>query len=158
MNEENRELLSEVIKANLIRTLDATQGSDEEKTAFKQAMEAISRQADVSKNDDSYQEHADELSVEKDKLELEKQKIEIEKAKLEAEKRNRANDEEFKKAEAKKALILKGVEIGAMFILTPIIDGVIKKSFAKVCMLWEDDHTFTTEPGKSVRNFFKFKR
>ena len=165
MDEKNRELLAEVITKNLEGALHSAQGTDEEKVAFRQAMEAIDRQSAISKNDEAFQEHTEKLEAEKEKLEtierekieIEKQKIEIEKLKMELEKSNREREEEFKRAEAKKTWIFKGIEIAAVSVVAPVIHNVAKKGFAKMCMLWEDEHTFTSTPGKSVRDFFKWK-
>lgn len=165
MDEKNRELLAEVITKNLEGALHSEQGSEEEKAAFRQAMDAIDRQSAISKNDETYQEHTEKLeadkekldTIEKEKIEIEKQKIEIEKMKMEIEKSNRASEDEFKKAEARKAWIFRGIEIAAVSVLAPVLNNIAKKGFAKMCMLWEDEHTFTSTPGKSVRDFFRWK-
>ena len=165
MDEENRGLLAEVIKKNLEGALNAEQGSDEEKIAFSQAMEAIDRQSAISKNDEAYQEHTEKLeaekekldTIEKEKIEIEKQKIAMEREKMENEKSNRAREDEFKRAEARKAWIFRGVEIAAVSVLAPTLNNIAKKGFAKMCMLWEDEHTFISTPGKSVRDFFRWK-
>lgn len=198
MNDVNRGLLADVIEKNLNAALNSEQGSDEERTAFRQAMEAIDRDNNISKNDDAFQEHSEKLaaekekvekiekekieiekqkielektrvsnsaaekeksdSIEKEKIELERQKIELEKLKVELDKINKANDDEFRKAEAKKVWMWRGIELGAIYLLSPLLDKAIKKSFAKLCMLWETDNTFTSTPGRAVKDFFRFKK
>lgn len=198
MNETNRALLAKVIETNLNAALNSQRGSDEERTAFRQAMDAIDRDNNISKNDDSFQEHSEKLAAEKEKLEkievekinlekakveferakadnlkmekeksdaiekeklqLEQQRIEIEKLKIEIEKQNKANDDEFRKQEAKKVWMWRGIELGAIYVLSPLIDKAVKKSFAKLCMLWETDNTFTSTPGRAVKDFFRFKK
>lgn len=56
MNEQNRGLLDEVIKDRLERTLDSNVNTDEAKVAFKEAMEAVDRQTEMSKLDVSREE------------------------------------------------------------------------------------------------------
>ena len=170
MNVENRELVEEVLKKNLNAALDAESGSDEEKAVFKQAMEATAQLIALSKNDDAYQEHIEKLAVDKDKLEIEKEKIEIEKEKieierekLENEKENRAKEEEFRKAEARKTWIFRGIETVVISVVAPLILNAVsnrgKMKFADKCMDWEVNggNAFTTTPGRTVKDFFRFK-
>lgn len=56
MDDKNRELLSEVIEQRLEFVLDSDVGSDEAKTAYKEAMEAIDRQTELSRLDASREE------------------------------------------------------------------------------------------------------
>ena len=169
MNNENRQLMEEVLKKNLESAIDATSGSDEEKAAFNKAMDAAAQVITLANNDDAFQEHTEKLEADKEKLEVEKgkieierEKLEIEKAKLESEKEHRANEEEFRKAETRKNWIFRGIEIVAA-IATPLIINAAsnrsKMKFADKCMDWEVNggNAFTTTPGRSVKDFFRFK-
>lgn len=170
MNDENRELIEGVLTKNLNAALDAESGSDEERAVFKQAMEATAQLITLSKNDDAYQEHSEKLAADKEKLEverekitIEKEKLEIEKSKLENEKECRAKDEEFRKAEARKNWIFRGIEIVVVSVVAPLVLNTVsnrsKMKFADKCMDWEVNggNAFTTTPGRSVKDFFKFK-
>ena len=169
MNNENRDLMEEALKKNLESTIEAESGSDEERAAFKQAMDAAAQLITLSKNDDAFQEHTEKLEADKEKLELEKAKIEIEREKLEIEKtklenenEHRANEEEFRKAETRKNWIFRGIDIGVGIVVPLIINAVnnwSKMKFADKCMDWEVNggNAFTTTPGRSVKDFFRFK-
>ena len=158
MDNDNRGLLTEVIAKNLNCTLNAEQGSEEEKTAFKHAMEAIDRENRMSKDDDAYRESTSKLDAEKERIQLEKERIQLEKEKIEFEKQHRISEDEFKRKEAKKAWMFRAIEIGVIYAASPLLDSAIKKGFAKMCMVWERDNTFTTTPGRSIKDFFRFKK
>ena len=157
MDNNNRELLTEVIADRLSYALD-NPGKDEGITAFKHAMEAIDRESRISKDDDTYRESLSKLEMEKEKIEIEKQKIEIEKQKIKIEQEKHSKDDEFKRKEATKVWIYRGIEIAAIYVFAPLLEKHIKTGFAKMCMTWETDNTFTSTPGRSVRDFFKFKK
>ena len=55
MNEQNQKLLDEVIKNRLERTLESN-ADEESKVAFKEAMEAVDRQTEVTKLNASREE------------------------------------------------------------------------------------------------------
>ena len=63
MDEKNRELLTEVIEDRLNCALTHDTGSDESKVAFKEAMEAVDRQIELSKLDATSKEQAEEKLV-----------------------------------------------------------------------------------------------
>ena len=56
MNEQNRKLLDEVTKDRLKRALDTNANTDEAKAAFREAMEAVEKQTEMSKLDASREE------------------------------------------------------------------------------------------------------
>ena len=60
MDEKNRGLLTEVIEDRLNSALTFDPGSDESKVAFKEAMEAVDRQIELSKLDASSKEQEEE--------------------------------------------------------------------------------------------------
>lgn len=170
MNNENRELMEEVARKNLEVALDANTGSDEEKVAFSQAMVITERLITLSKNDDAYQEHVEKLAadrekleIEKEKIEIEKEKIEIERIKLDNEKENRIKEDEFRKAESMKNWMYRIGETAVIGVVVPLVLNAIgnryKMKFADKCMDWEVNggNTFTTTPGRSIKDFFHFK-
>ena len=59
MNDETKQLLDEVIKNRLKQASNVKAEEEGGNTAFKQAMEAIDRQIEISKLDTSYQEMLD---------------------------------------------------------------------------------------------------
>lgn len=63
MNEKNKGLLTEVIEDRLNTALTADVDSDVSKVAFKEAMEAVDRQIELSKLEASSQEQAEEKLV-----------------------------------------------------------------------------------------------
>lgn len=173
MNETNRELLDQVIERNLSNALNSTEGSDEAKAYFRQAMDAIDRQINLNKVDCAYQESYDKLEadknrveevekakieIEKRKLEVEQKKIEIENEKTEIERSNREQDDKFKEQEARTTMIFRGVEIVCSCIISPVICYGLNRGLSKVIMRWEEGNTFTTTPGKSLRGMFQFKK
>lgn len=60
MDEKNRELLTEVTNDRLNKALTYDVGSDESKVAFKEAMEAVDRQIELSKQDANSKEQEEE--------------------------------------------------------------------------------------------------
>lgn len=158
MDNDNRGLLTEVIAKNLNCTLNAEQGSEEEKTAFRHAMEAIDRESRLSKDDDTFSESTSKLDAEREKIQLEKERIQLEKEKIEFEKQHRIKEDEFKRKEARNTWIFRAIEIGVIYAAAPLLDSTLKKGFAKMCMVWERDNTFTSTPGRSIKDFFRFKK
>lgn len=163
MDNDNRELLTRVIAKNLDYALEAEQGSEEGKTAFKHAMEAIDRESRMCKDDDSYREVTSKLETEKEKIRIEEERVKLEKERLEYEKDLRAKEEKAKRKEVIATWIFRGVEIVAVCVAVPLIQQKIdlkfKRDFASVCMDWESTgETFTSLPGRSIKEFFRFKR
>lgn len=186
MNKENKMLLEEVIGKKLEYALSIGEGSEESNKAFDQLMKAIDRSNEISKNDDTYEDRMKSLELEKLKIENDKLKIEYdklirmeqidnEKFKTKIENEKIYNDNENRIAEIKnekevklaqlqisKWDIIKGIgisilEIAAISIVAPALERKFKLNFAKDCMTWEDTHTFTTTPGRNVKDIFRFK-
>lgn len=163
MDNDNRELLTKVIGKNLDYALEAKPGSEEAKIAFKHAMEAIDRESRMCKDDDSYREVTTKLETEKEKIRIEEERVKLEKERLEYEKNLRAKEEEAKRKELIGTWIFRGVEIVAVCVAVPLIqqklDLDFKGRFAKTCMDWEKTgEVLTSLPGRSVKEFFRFKR
>lgn len=65
---------------------------------------------------------------------------------------------EQKEKDSKRNVIIKSIEIGSMVLLTPVVEYVTKKGFAKLMCNFEKDYTFTTTAGRSLSSLFRFKR
>ena len=126
------QLLEEVILDRLDVALDDRE-PEESKKAFKEAMEAIDRKIQIEK-------------INVSKLELEN------KEKLEESKFNKSKEEQRKND------ILKLIEIVAVPVGLLMLDYAFKRSFMKTVCNFEKDYTFTTTPGKSISQLFKFKK
>ena len=171
MNESNRELLAQVVEKRLTDVLDLDLGTDEEKLAFKEAMDAIDREVALRKLDDSYYAETENRGFEKEKFEASKQEktalMEFEEKKLELtsdeqvarrklDEKKQTNDEEHRKKESKRAFWI-GIGTIAGTIVAPIAGFYTKKAFAKMICTFEKDYTFTTTAGRSLGSFFRFK-
>lgn len=137
MEDKNRELLSRVIEERLERVLKSDAESDNAKSDFKEAMEAVDRQIELTKLDASHEEQ-----LKKQELEKEKQ----------------VREEELRMKEAKKDRWIRVAEIAAVSIVSPIIGYYTKRSFAKLICAYEKTDSFTMTAGKSgISSFFRFK-
>lgn len=187
MNDANRDLLDQVISESLSNVLNAEGDSEEAKTYFRQAMDAIDRQINLNKVDCAYQESYDRLEgeklrieeVEKAKIEIEKQKLELENSKTEFEKSKleleaarieierektdfdrccKEQEDITKEKEVRNDMIFRGIEIVCGCIVAPLIGYGLNRGLSKVIMRWEEGNTFTTTPGKSLKGLFQFRR
>ena len=99
MNEANRELLEQVVEKRLTDVLASDLGTDEEKIAFKEAMEAIDREITLRKLDDSYYSDTESRGLEKEKFEASRNEktalMEFEREKLEVSKNEKVALMEF---------------------------------------------------------------
>lgn len=74
---------------------------------------------------------------------------------------NYYREKEKAELEAKKArneMLIKGIEIAAAVIVTPLIDTRCKTAFAHMLCEFEKDYNFTTMAGRSLSGLFKFKK
>ena len=135
MENENRILLDKVIKDRLEAALKSD--SEEAKQAFKEAMDAVSKQIEFDKIDVAHEEQLAKMKMEEDKNLREEA----------------ANEEKLRKD--------RYVQIGifaAGLIATPIIEVVTKTIYAnKICRLEQFD-TFTTSAGRGISSWFRFKK
>lgn len=168
MNDENKQLLDKVIKNRLEQALKSKADDEGINIAFKQAMDALDRQLELSKIDDSYEQTTkkQELAEEemRKKLELAEQEL-LHKQMLldqEMEKQKLAEEELLKKQE----LARKEAKIGwiirvAELVLTTVVASTIQHRnnmrYAKVMCNFEKDYTFTTTAGRSMSRLFQFK-
>lgn len=91
-------------------------------------------------------------------MELEKMKQEFE---LHRDELNYYREKEKAELEAKKTrneMLIKGIEIAAAVIVTPLIDMRCKTTFAHMLCEFEKDYNFTTMAGRSLSGLFKFKK
>mgnify|MGYP003429960475 CR=1 FL=1 len=115
---------------------------------MKQNVEEVMNQRfEIAKNENEDQEVRSKALKEATEL----YKIYIEEEKLEAAK------EENKKAD-KKRDILKYVEIAVIPVSLVVLDFAFKMSFAKTVMKWEENGITTSTPGKSISQFFRWKK
>ena len=171
MNESNRELLEQVVEKRLNDVLESDLGTDEEKLAFKEAMEAIDREITLRKLDDSYYSESENRSLEKEKLdasrkektallEFEEKKLELSNdeqvARRELDEKKQNHDEEHRKKESNRAFWI-GIGTIAGTIIAPVAGFYTKKAFAKMICTFEKDYTFTTSAGRSLGSLFRFK-
>ena len=74
---------------------------------------------------------------------------------------NYYREKEKAELDAKKArneMLIKGIEIAAAVIVTPLIDMRCKTTFAHMLCEFEKDYNFTTMAGRSLSGLFKFKK
>ena len=79
----------------------------------------------------------------------------IDKIKLEA--LNNQDKMQVDKNRDRRDSVIKCLEIGATFIVTPILTAKVNKSFAHMLCEFEKDYNFTTTAGKSLSKIFKLK-
>lgn len=167
MNEENKQLLDEVIADRLEQALQLKAEDEGFNIVFKQAMDAIDRRLELSKI-----EASDEQALKKQELaeqdmqkkyELAEEELKKKQEQLEQE----ARRQEFAELELKQkqeraekdmkiGWILKGVELGLLVVVVPIIRYRTNKGYAKLLCNFEKDYTFTTSGGRSLSRLFKF--
>lgn len=91
-------------------------------------------------------------------LQLEERRQEFE---LQRDELNYYREKEKAELEAKKArneMLIKGIEIAAAVIVTPLIDMKCKTTFAHMLCEFEKDYNFTTMAGRSLSGLFKFRK
>ena len=91
-------------------------------------------------------------------VQLEEMKQEFE---LHRDELNYYREKEKAELEAKKArneMLIKGIEIAAAVLVTPLIDMRCKTTFAHMLCEFEKDYNFTTMAGKSLSGLFKFRK
>lgn len=136
MTERNNELLDQVIENRLEQVLYPDASSEEDKHAFKEAMEALNKKIELEKIETS---HRDQIT------------------KLEMEKERNHRDEIVKIEEAKRDRIVQiGLFVGGA-VLSPLIERWIKTGYAKMLCEFEKDYTFTTSAGRALSSLFRFK-
>ena len=129
MNEKNRKLLEEVIEDRLTEALNGDVKSPETKTAFGEAMQALTTQTEITKMEIAHQEQEEKRKAE----------------------------DKFRMKETKWNVILRTAEVVAVPVGLCVINIVSRNRFAKRLCNFEKDYTFTTTAGRSLGSFFKFK-
>ena len=138
MTKENEALLNEVIKNRLEQVQYPDAESDEDKHAFKEAMEALNKMIELKKIEVSHQEQVERMKMEEEQ---------------------HLRDETVKVAEAKKD---RWVQI-ALFVggalLVPAVDHLRTNNYIKKLCNFEKDYTFTTSAGRGLTSsLFRFKK
>lgn len=144
MEDKNRKLLEEVIQERLTRVQIAEPGNEDDKQAFKEAMEALNKKIELDKLEASHDEQVEKLKIENERLMTEREK--------------NLRDEAAKKEEAKKDRL---VQIGlflAGLTLGELVDYLKKMKYAKHICEFEKDYTFTTHAGRRLSDLFQFKK
>lgn len=138
MNEKDlKELLAEVAADRLQYALECKpDDEDYDDQAFDEGITAVKAYTELMKADDA---HSEELG----RQELEEKKQE--------------SDKEFKMSESTKEKIMKGIELGCVVVITPVIGYLSNKGLAKFLCKAEQFETFTTTAGRSLGKMFKFK-
>lgn len=137
MNEENKALLSELIKTRLEKVRAKPSESDEDKLAFKEAMDALSKQIELEKIEVSHQEQV---------------------KKMESEEKWNSRNETVKISEANKDRYVQIAIFVAGMVVSPFIERQVKMSYAKLLCEFEKDYSFTTSAGRSLSGLFRFKK
>ena len=166
MTDEIKNLLDEVIENRLKRAKNSKAEDEGVNLAFKQAMDAIDRQLELSKIDDSYeqavkkqelaeQEVTKKYELAEQELQKKQEQLEQEAKRLELAEQELIKKQELARQEAKIGWILKGAELG-LVILVPWMQYRHNKKFAMMMCNFEKDYTFTTSAGRSLSRLFKF--
>ena len=135
MDNQNKDLLTKVIENRLERALNGN-GSEEDKLAFKEAMEAVGKQIEVEKIELSHEEANKKMKIEEEK--------------------NLRDEEAAKEKERKDRLVQISI-FAAGLIAGPVIEVITKTIYAnKICKL-EQFETFTTSAGRGISSWFRFK-
>ena len=137
METVNKELLSKVIENRLKGALEPTAENGNDSRAFKEAMDAVSKQIELDRVEATRQEQAERLKMEDEK---------------------NLRDEAAKASEAKKDRIVQIGIFAAGLILSPIIETACKRGYARMLCEFEKDYTFTTTAGRQLSGLFRFKK
>ena len=167
MNEENKALLDEVIADRLEQALQLKAEDEGFNVVFKQAMDAIDRQLELSKIEASNEQalRKQELAEEemRRKYDLAEEELQKKQEQLEQEARRQEQAElelikkqERAEREVKIGWMLKAAELGLLVVVVPIIRYSTNKGYAKLLCNFEKDYTFTTSGGRSLSRLFKF--
>lgn len=142
MNEKNRELLEEVIESRL-KDAKTLSNAEERDKALKDAMAAVDRSNRIIELDISKKEHEERLNFDKESKEKDyiNKKVEI----------------LVREKEDKKNRIIRIIEVAAVPVGICIINIISRNRFAKKICNFEKDYTFTTTPGRSLKDVFRFK-
>lgn len=136
MDEKSKALLAKVAEDRLERALQTGKDEVERKHAFNEAMAVMDKQIELERLEVTHREH------------IEKQRNE--------EKWNRREDA-FKREEAKKARNVQIAMFVAGLIVTPTIDVLRKTFFANHVAKLEEFDTFTSQAGKGISSWFRWK-
>lgn len=137
MNEKDlKDLLAEVAADRLQKALENDPGNDDyDSEAFDEGITAVKAYTEMVKVDDAHNEELGRQELEKDKQE---------------------SDKKFKMSESTKEKIIKGVELGLVVVVAPIIGYKCNKNLAQFLCKAEQFESFTSTAGRSLGKMFKF--
>ena len=138
MTKENEALLDEVIRTRLEQAQYPDAESEEDKHAFKEAMEALNKQIELKKIEVA---HLEQIK------------------KMEMEKEQHLRDEIVKVEEAKKDRWIQIALFVGGALLVPAVDHLRTSNYIKKLCTFEKDYTFTTSAGRGLASsLFRFKK
>ena len=138
MTKENMNLLDEVIKNRLEQVRQPDAGSDEDKQAFREAMEALNKKIELEKIEVSHLEQIKRMEMEKEQ---------------------NLRDEIVKVEEAKKDRWVQIALFLGTALIIPAVDHIRTNSYIKKLCNFEKDYTFTTSAGRGLTSsLFRFKK
>lgn len=131
MDEQNKVLLNKVINNRLEKVLANPTETEEDKQAFKEAMEATKTLIEVEKIETSHQEQLKKMEME--------------------DKRDRRN-EKIKLTEAQKDRIVQIGIFTAGLLVAPYIENKFNRALAEFYGAFEKDYNWTTSFGRALAN------
>ena len=138
MMNENMYLLDKVIKNRLEQVQQPDGGSDEDKQAFREAMEALNKKIELEKIEVSHLEQIKRMEMEKEQ---------------------NLRDEIVKVGEAKKDRWVQIFLFVGGALLVPAVDHLRTNNYIKKLCNFEKDYTFTTSAGRGLTSsLFRFKK
>ena len=133
---ETKELLELVVCELLEKSRDEDLPEAQKKQIFEEAMKATDRYIEVSKMETK-------RIVEIGKMETTRS---VELSKIESDKEKKLNQ------------ALKYVELIGIPVALMAVDFAFKMRYTKTVCNFEKDYTFTTQAGRSISQFFRFKK
>lgn len=115
--------------------------TDEEgKAAYQQALSAFNAYIEMAKVDDAHEEQTARRELEERKME-----------------REEAREAECQKKQRRHDIMLKGIEIGAMVLVAPLIKHICNRSNIKLIGQVEQMEMFTSTPGRTLGKMFDWR-
>lgn len=136
MEDQNKILLTKVIENRLERALN-DEGGEGDRLAFKEAMEAVSKQIELERVELSHEEAIAKMKIDEDK--------------------NFRDEMAAREKEQKDRMVQIGI-FAAGLLAGPVIEVITKTIYAnKICKL-EQFETFTTSAGRGISSWFRFRK
>lgn len=144
MEDKNKRLLEDVIEERLTRTRIGEPGNEDDRVAFKEAMDALSKQIEFDKIEASHSEQLEKLRIENERLKAERDKNHRDEA-----------------ARKKEVWIDAGIKIGTFLggtLLGAWVEHKFKMTYMRDVCQFEKDNTFISTPGRGLSSLFHFKK